>query len=193
MRKWLSEFAPVLRLLTIFGFGAAGVHALARGEQPMPPPVQHTSVQVVEAAMRVVDPAVPARRLPPTEMPSADLERPVPLRNDFSRIELSEAILAELSQGSIVMPGLARFEGASYEVATPPASDPLFADETSAPVSGSDQVGGGDDAEIGAKLVDALDDPAAVAAGPLAYTPAHRLKTGAAFATAMSSPEASGY
>jgi hypothetical protein len=193
MKKWLPEFTPILRLLTVFGIGAAGVQAaLHRGQESVSEPLAKPSIQMVDAPL--VRTAV-QRPKPRPEVPSANIANPRPLPDDFSPIELSQALLEELSRGGPAVPGLAHLEGVSFEAATRPPSDPLFSHQTSVPVEDTAQFDDSD-GEVAARLAHDLSAQASIAASPLAYgEPAANSARQVAFDAqpSLSSPATSGY
>ncbi len=194
MKQWLPEFTPILRLLTVFGIGTAGVQAvLHRGQEPAAQTLAKPGIHLVDAALG--QPA-PHHFVPPPDFPAANIANQSPLPNNFSPIELSEALFAELSRGTSDMTRLARFEGVSLQAAVPPPPDPLFSDHTAMAV---EDTGRFDDpeTEVAARLADDLTAQANAAARPLAYsepaTGAFRKLAAFGNQPPLSSPAASGY
>jgi len=107
MKEWLSKFAPGIRLLAVFGIGAAGVSAiLPPGETPTAQPQADPQIRLAglaAAAPQAV--AQPATRTSATARsdPAAGVI-PWPWLDELSQVELSVALLADLSRGETTLP-----------------------------------------------------------------------------------------
>jgi hypothetical protein len=165
---------------------------LHRDQEPISQALAEPSIHVLDGPVH----HVAARRpVPPPDIPAANIANPRPLPHDFAPVELSEALLDELSRSAPAMPHLARFEEAPPKVAPLPHRDPLFSDRTAVPVEDTAQFDSGDD-EVADQLADAVTARAASAA-PMAYAEPAAGPLGeqiAAFdAQPLSSPASSGY
>ena len=134
MKKWLSRFGPGLRLLAVFGIGAAGVTAvLPPGESPPREPTPEPGVTLARLAVELTEST-------PTAMPVADAASyiPWPWLDDLSQVELSEALLADLSRAEISQ---ARTrpnntpQGSAGTATVVNPNDPLFTAETALPLT----------------------------------------------------------